>query len=208
MIERPASPNCRNAKNSKRQDNFGTTKLDIDTKSRPVRYRGAEKKDVKSNKPFCEALVNNLQFISEGMRLGLAVDGGYAFRNTIIYDARPSGELDKIERPPQLTKDDCDELVANYDYRTGGFLAALLGLRLTSGGPWLIAIDPVAHLAIGFDFAGQREKYNSVIGKWTEVLQNPTKWRNKRMSLWSYFLNFKADRPHIVILKVPSYFPH
>ena len=67
------------------------------------------KKDVKSNKPFCEALVNNLQFISEGMRLGLAVDGGYAFRNTIIYDARPSGELDKIERPPQLTKDDCDE---------------------------------------------------------------------------------------------------
>ncbi len=159
------------------------------------------------NTEFCEALVRNLQFLGPEI---LALSDAYSqpeIHGTILFDVRSNDELGKIERPSQLSKDDCEELVPNHAYDTTLFLATRLGIRIGSGGPWIIVIDPRGRSAIVFDFADQKGMFDAGIDHVTDVLQDPELWKNKSLSVWSFLSRLWSGGPPIRIIPIPPDFP-
>ncbi len=159
------------------------------------------------NRKFCEALVNNLQFLKEETLTSLAESGPYTeFRKTFMYDVRPAEELRKIERPEQLSKDDCDEFIPNLDYGTMSLLAARIGIKTSTGGPWLVAVEPFGRWAIVFDFYQKEDDLEVALDQWTEVLQDPTAWRERNSGFFNFLLGYVGKNNHIRIVPLPPDF--
>jgi hypothetical protein len=159
------------------------------------------------NRKFCEALVNNLQFLKEEILTSLAETGpNTQFRKTFMYDVRAPEELRKIERPEQLSKDDCDEFIPNLDYGTMSLLAARIGIRTSTGGPWLLAVEPLGRWAIEFDFSQKGDELDAALDQWNEVLQDPAAWRERNSGFFNFLLRYVGKNNHIRIVTLPPDF--
>jgi hypothetical protein len=158
------------------------------------------------NKQLCHAMVGNLSFFSEETRRALQRgDSPVGFRDTVFHDIRSQEELDKIERPPNFSKSDCDELVDHFDYQHAFRLATRLGVKFTSQGPWLIAIDPVDRYAIIYNLAKEND-LDRAIDRWTRMLQNVAAWRNRGYGYWDHLLKLFGLGPEVSVVRLPKDF--
>jgi len=159
------------------------------------------------NRKFCEALVDNLQFLSPPTLTSLAESAPETqFRRTILFDVRSLDELQKVERSDQLSKDDCDEFIPNHDYAGMNLLAVKLGIRTSSGGPWLVAVEPSARWAIVFDFAEQGDDLVAALDQWTELLQDPVSWRERNSGLVNFLMRYVGKNRHISVVPLQADF--
>jgi hypothetical protein len=155
------------------------------------------------NKKFCEVIINNLQFLKPEI---MTIVKTSPIHSTILYDGRTDAELRVIRRPAQLSQDDCEELVTNYDYDVTSALAARLGIRIDPRhGPWFVVVDPNDRSAAVIDFVGRPDKFQEGIDQAIEILHDSELWRNRPFDFRKFFLRFSD--PPIRLIRLPSNFP-
>jgi hypothetical protein len=159
------------------------------------------------NQSFCEALVDNLQFVSEELRSALVEFVPNAkFRDTYLFDKRSPEELAAIRRPSQLSNQDCAEFLPNLDYGLMHLMALRLGIPMETGGPWLVAIDPTNRWAIIFDFSKQTDDLAGALDQWTELLRDPKYWHEKEDGFINFMLQMLEQHPKMWSVRLPNDF--
>jgi hypothetical protein len=162
------------------------------------------------NEAFCQALVSNLNFFDDGLLLSFQAKYPRAsLRLTYLYDSRKTEELTVIERnqrPHFFSRTDCPELVSNFDFDLSYNLLNLLKINRERDGPWLVAVDPARRRAVVFDLSRYKaDELSSAIDLWTEVLQNPNRWRRTKFFEES-FVDLVIRNDPIRVIQLPDSF--
>lgn len=158
------------------------------------------------NKPLCEALASNLmQMDLNKRRAFVAQNSDTRLRDVLWMDKRPNDALSSIKAIEILTRSNCPEMLENYDFLASRQILNILGVKISEGGPWLVAAEPARSCFIVSNLAQHKEdEIASVVEDWrTVLLKDASLWRRNEMSLWAYLVGIwtnKAPRVRRVCL--------